>query len=461
MDNEVDQLRSEMISAASHKTYILSICSFLLFLYRDDELRHVLNSSFTDYINSHSALNSSQLKKKVKEYLMQVPIPETIDFQVLSERHFIQFVLSLSNSTGGKPSFATYNIHRSGFNHLFRIYRMQKPLVVETELQIYFKSLKRRHQTEIQNGNNSAEVGKRPLSFELYKCMAIQYLQSAGSDAIFGHTFMVLTWKLMCRASNTTTITYSHIEWVNDAMVVEFSQAKNDQLGEHQHPKHIYANPIIPAICPILSLGLYLMIRESNTEQNNLFAGNGQYDRFRLLQRRLCTDAGFPEILLSHGTDYTKIGIHYLTNIGTHSIRKGAASYTSSGSTACPSQSAINLRAGWSQGTIHNIYLRYQAGGDQYVGRTVSGLPRLSTNFAILPPQFRSDLSTAFLNHALDCCFPGLPISMRLVARFLLASVVYHKDFLRHTLNRNHAIFASPLFRLPGKVDDLIERYVG
>lgn len=36
---------------------------------------------------------------------------------------------------------------------------------------------------------------------------------------------------------------------------------KNDQTGtESNAPRHIYANPLMPEICPILALGLYLVV---------------------------------------------------------------------------------------------------------------------------------------------------------------------------------------------------------
>jgi len=51
-------------------------------------------------------------------------------------------------------------------------------------------------------------------------------------------------------------------------------------------------------------------------------------------------------------------------DLESHSIRKGAATYCSSGSTHCPSSSAVSERAGWSNGAVFNTYLRYEAAGD-------------------------------------------------------------------------------------------------
>ena len=75
-------------------------------------------------------------------------------------------------------------------------------------------------------------------------------------------------------------------------------------------------------------------------------------------------------------------------SLGTHSMRKGASTYGASGSTACPPSAALQLRAGWTLPGVQGTYLRYEAAGDMYVGRTVSGLPIDKPEFAILPPNF-------------------------------------------------------------------------
>ncbi|KAG6942611.1 hypothetical protein JG687_00018966 [Phytophthora cactorum] len=71
-----------------------------------------------------------------------------------------------------------------------------------------------------------------------------------------------------------------------------------------------------------------------------------------------------------------------------HSIRKGVATYASSSSTRGPSIVRVCVRCGWSLGGVQDRYFRYEAAGDQYLGRVVAGLPRNSAEFAVLPPHF-------------------------------------------------------------------------
>ena len=140
--------------------------------------------------------------------------------------------------------------------------------------------------------------------------------------------------------------------------------------------------------------------------------------------------------------------------LGNHSIRKGAATYCSAGSTCTPSQASIDIRGGWSQGAVKDVYQRFQSTGDQYVGRTVSGLPRHSDEFAILPPRFAVPVS-AFVKDAISLCFSYASVNMIPVMHYALASVVHHSDYLIENLPAGHLIFSNALFRTRGLLEQL------
>ncbi|EGZ07135.1 hypothetical protein PHYSODRAFT_382146, partial [Phytophthora sojae] len=76
------------------------------------------------------------------------------------------------------------------------------------------------------------------------------------------------------------------------------------------------------------------------------------------------------------------------SDIGTHSARKGSATFVSSCSNGGPSAAAICIRAGWKLLGVQDTYTRYESAGDCIVGRYVTGLPFDDTGFAILPPFF-------------------------------------------------------------------------
>ena len=65
-------------------------------------------------------------------------------------------------------------------------------------------------------------------------------------------------------------------------MAIYLAHVKNDQSGERKRdPRHIYANPVDPSMCPLTALGVYLNIFGlMGTKSTALFPGTSQYDRF-------------------------------------------------------------------------------------------------------------------------------------------------------------------------------------
>ena len=129
---------------------------------------------------------------------------------------------------------------------------------------------------------------------------------------------------------------------------------------------------------------------------------------------------------LKKGFDQKKLGIH--------STRKGAATFCASGTLQPPSQASIDIRGGWSQGRIKDVYQHFQEAGDQYVGRTVVGLPRHDIKFSILPPHFKSTANQHFIKDCVQACFPTAPQTIYPIMKHALASLVFHQDYLRETL---------------------------
>ena len=111
--------------------------------------------------------------------------------------------------------------------------------------------------------------------------------------------------------------------------------------------------------------------------------------------------------------------------IGTHSIRKGAATYVCGGSTGGPSIVSVCLRCGWAIGNVIARYFRYESAGNQFVGRVVAGLPVNSSKFPTLPPHFPSN-SNVSVDESLQKLFPNLYHCASLVGvlKLVLASRV-------------------------------------
>jgi hypothetical protein len=110
-----------------------------------------------------------------------------------------------------------------------------------------------------QNGTMSLTEGKRPITFVGYQYIAAQALHcDCATQAPFVFSFILLCWNLMARSISVGSLMYKHILWEQDALVVYIPKHKGDQEGKRSHPKHVYANPINPGICPVLGLAVHV-----------------------------------------------------------------------------------------------------------------------------------------------------------------------------------------------------------
>ena len=102
--------------------------------------------------------------------------------------------------------------------------------------------------------------GKQPITFDGYIFLAqcaIESKNDFGSNN-FAHIFLLLCWNLMARSISVGKIMYNHISWSGDALQITLPTHKGDQEGNHSYPRHVYANPSSPELCPILSLAIYM-----------------------------------------------------------------------------------------------------------------------------------------------------------------------------------------------------------
>lgn len=264
------------------------------------------------------------------------------------------------------------------------------------------------------------------------------------------------------------------MEWAEDAIAFFLPRMKNDQTGKRgKDPKHVYANPFQPEICPFISLGVYLLCHaEMNAPQ--LFPGT--HARARRTTNVVNSSARLCLLFVAGGNQPDRVSSALKRVIdatsktleffglksawyGLHSYRKGPITYATSGTTDGPNMAAVYTRGGWTLPGVLDRYMKYAKAGDQFVGRIIAGLTPNTVEFATLPPHFTriDSASVDKINAAVDLCFPLLACghaNLRTVVTHLLASVVYHRKWLRDTLPPNHALFNSAAFS-SGVVDDL------
>lgn len=288
--------------------------------------------------------------------------------------------------------------------------------------------LKRKKAREDQATGQRIQVGKDSLKIEVYEYICQLLLESSENTAIFAHCFVTLQWNLIGRSESVTNSHVAHLEWENDCLIIYFAHTKCDQTGlKRDEPWHLYANPLKPSICPILALSRYILSNKEilhNSTGGKLFPGGKQYSRYTKFMKRFfnINRAKFEEKNMN------------VNDLGSHSARKGAATFACCGCTAPPPFVAVCLRACWSLG-VKDRYFRHDSAGDHYLGRTLSGLPILQKEFAVSPPFFNvtNDTVLSELESKLDLLCGAGRTKLRLVTKFLLASLCVH-------WNHNHSM---------------------
>jgi hypothetical protein len=310
------------------------------------------------------------------------------------------------------------------------------------EMKGYFVGLRKRGQREKQSGERKMEEGKMPLPFEVYSALAKYFWQES---MFFEAAYMILTWNLGCRTNNTEGIRMCHLHWLGDALRIEFAITKSNQKGERVEDRLLFANPLQPWICPVLALGAFLSTSSTEVEPSDrLFFGGDQGGRFLKSFKRAFTIPHMAEMILGYGLT--------VDDLGAHSLRKGAGTFMSTGSTASPSYASICIRMSWSLGNTQERYLHYNHAADGYCGRILSGLPQTSVNFAVLPPHPL---------HPLSCEVTKLvfPMSVKCVGvervrQMCICSLVYHQKWLVSVLPSTSSLAYSFLFCNFSKIAD-------
>jgi len=243
----------------------------------------------------------------------------------------------------------------------------------------------------------------------------------------------------MARCVSVSGIMFDHIGWEGDAMTIIFPKHKGDQEGEHCAPKHVYANPQNPAICPILAFAVYIWtigFRRDGAKRTVFGDTKNTEDRFSAWLRKM---------LGNTAEDLVHMGIVIL-EIGTHSFRKGIASFLAC-LTGGPSAIAIYLRAGWSLGAVTARYIIEGGGGDQLCGRAATGICIMDASFADLPPHFDLSDGPILTVEEWEEILPNYstfyPATFRVALAYMLASLVYHQDWMMENFPPNHPIFIS------------------
>lgn len=464
-DLTLDSIRDHIISQGTFRSYIGDLTHFLKWVMLNEtnwlteygiaRLGDLETRRETETVRTHRSRKLIQLKSLLRDSFEN----NIIHIESITPSRFMDYILSLTgNGNQRYLSKSSYGNKRSSLFHLFRMHnRVGYSAHFRLELSNLYKGLYRsiaQHRTAVNRGpngsnnsNSNNKEGKEPLSVELYKSLCGWLLDYGTNDGVFAYCYLVLTWNLACRGGNTANIRFQDISWSSsfDAFAISFAHSKTDQLGEEaKYLRHMYANPNTPLICPVLALSIYLS-SSFNTLQGNadyLFPGKDQSCRFSTILTNV----------LKQKTDEVCLLGFVVSDLGTHSIRKGAVSYLAS-LPGGPPVASVCIRAGWTMGKMKDIYMRYVTSGDQFVGRCLSLLPVLRAEFACSPPYFTREVVDADVDWVDDLRKTEFRMVYLIagwgrLTKMCLASVLYHHGYLVKLLHVNHVFcVTSHVFR--------------
>lgn len=365
-----------------------------------------------------------------------------ISFEIFEANHIKNYVHQKRGLHGQELSPASAEQARSGIMFLFNMYKVARPSW-DSQLIDYFKGIRRISAQKASANGTPASNGKRPLDFEFYQILEEAIVTQPKKSYILAHAMGILSWNLMSRGSESASISLNHMEWLGDALIVYYPVSKTDQLGARASEfRSVYANPDKPMICPILALAMYWLLYPFDPNDHFLFPkGLSSFKIYQDKSQKIMDgrNATVSKLLRDRGLSSS--------DFGSHSKRKGCATYVCNGTPNGASHAAISHRLGHSLGRVGDIYFTkssYAPAGDQQVGRLAAGLPPNSPSFASLPPRFMTHSDRV---SSLICdLFPYHPPTLREVLKFALASLVYHSSFLRDKLPESHPIFRNQIF---------------
>jgi hypothetical protein len=371
--------------------------------------------------------------------------------------HIFYYVNESSTSTSADGIVTSKSVSTvEGYFSAIAFMYSEKKALFSTQLMLrrreYMTGYKNDIAVQKQNGTYKMQEGKLPINFSPYIMFAKLALKPDINmpKNVIAHTYFVFQWNLMERVGNIGTITYDMLRWEGDCLVVHVPRHKGNQQGSNMIDKHVYCNPFNPAICPIVALAIIILSTSNRIAGdigcNLLFPGGAEDTYVKWLK-----------LLKNNLNAQQKLQLEIdPSEIGTHSTRKGAASYAN-GLIGAPNTVATNLRLGHSLGKVSQQYLFAGTGQDQQLGRLLAGLEHQSINFSALPPRFKR--SFMFEESELEEYVPIWPhvgVKFRSVIPYLIASFVHHYDWLVANVRSDHPVFHSALV-ISGRISALKE----
>ena len=407
--------------------YTSANTSFILWLFDhgyQDLFEDGIWREFQSKFRKRNASGFEDVREAIRTYLTKREICP-IKLTELQYSTFFTYICSIKRDDGTYFSFSCYEGKKTSLSYLFKSYEVIQSEAFKLKISKAFRSLRKTIKREETKLGKKQSSGKDVMTFKCYKFLCSKLLATGLPEDIFALCFLTLQWNLMSRSESTEALTLNNMRWEEDHMKVYFPKHKSDQHGlTSSEPRHVYSNPLDPNICPIRALGAYLIAFPDilNHKHGRLYPGESQKKRF---------GKQLGVVLKRHYHEFQEIGCD-ANDIGTHSIRKGAATYCTCACHPGPPIVSVCLRAGWTLGRVKERYLKYDAAGDQLVGRCLSGIHPQNKLFSISPVFFykMTQQTKKQMKQLVTYCFPVDRPSFTYTATMLVANMIHCESFI-------------------------------
>ena len=325
---------------------------------------------------------------------------------------------------------------------------------LQTEFYIEMKKFLSSHVKETKKGKAQGLLDEReadPFSWALYEKVLKWAIQEKNLKV---WVFTILQWNCMARSANIGMLAYHQLISGEDYIKVHYDKTKADQAGEKCVDKHLYANPLQPLVCPFLALAVWFSFEVHRLgKQVNLFGHENRNNR--------APQQNFSYQLSSVLKNHMDTVTNYIrrNHANAHGIRKGAATFATSGTTVTPSVTSVANRGDWSMGHVLDVYWTFSDAQDFFLGRVLCGLDPNKATFATLPPHFKLEgnlMDDADIKQAMELMYgpilaahsENLEINPTGMLLLLLPSIIHHSEWIKSVVRDfpGHPFSLIPLF---------------
>ena len=413
-----EKIARNRIAANTRAQYNKANCNFIYWVYYYQQ--GVLKPEFIELFKDAREKGQDVYLKQVIEDVIVKEEKCPLNLAMFKANSFFSYILTYKAKDGNFFSYSCYDGKRSALMHMLNFSSDFWDFKEREKLSQLMTSLKKTIMQEKKELGLRTTEGKEAMSFATYELACELLIEEGSAESIFTLLWLTLQWNLIARSEAVEMISFNQMKWDSDHLKIYIAKHKSDPLGENKdEPRHVYTNPVRPTVCPIRAMSSYLFLFPNiASDGQKLFPGSKQRGRFNRLFHDLLVKN--KDVFLSHGVDPSLLG--------THSIRKGAATYCCAGVVPGPPVVSVCLRAGWTLGRVKERYLKYELAGDEVVGRTLTGIPPQSPEFGISPAHFTEHTNRIFLQDCLNFIFPKQGTNTPLFKQ-LIASYIYHESF--------------------------------